>query len=148
MNLDAVAILLSEVRAMYPQMTFVPKIADAWLSVLHDFDIDDCRLAMTAWAIAQPQRIPGPGDLRRLVLVERQDAAMRDTVAQVTRRTTGEIVCGSFQGLPIPGGRPEWVHARYEQAKASQHALNVQRKADGMAPTYGETITRPSDHRP
>ena len=131
MNIDQAALLVGETRAMYPGMTLVPGIVDAWLAVLRPHDIDDCRIALTTYAMTET-RIPVPADIRRVLLSARQDNAMRT------------IPSGRGDLVPMP----EWFHARAAQHKAAQREFNAERKARGLPASYGDTVMHPSDGRP
>lgn len=131
MNLDDAATLVAETRAMYPGMSIVPGIVDAWHSVLHTFELDDCRLALTSYASAET-RIPVPADVRRLCLASRQDQAMRT------------LPPSPHDLIPMP----DWFHATVAEHRRRQHALNVERKSAGLLPTFGETVRTRADGMP
>lgn len=131
MRLDETTRLLAETRAVYPGMSIVPGIADAWLGILGDLTFAECHNALVRLGKTQ-SHIPAPADIRRLVLADRQDTAMR----------------------ALPSGdtdlvqKPEWFDAVMRQALEETREKNRQREERGERPTFGQTITKPSDHRP
>lgn len=44
-------------------------------------------------------------------------------------------------------GRRFVIRKVYQRSLENQRQINRQRKADGLPPTYGETVTLPSDRR-
>lgn len=123
MTVDDAARLLVEVRAMYPAMTIVPKIADAWESVLGGYDLDDCRTALTTWGMTE-SRIPAPADVRRVILAGRQDTRMR------------ELPGNPSDLIPMP----DWFYATVAEHKRRTHEANAERAAAGLAPDFGGQV--------
>lgn len=131
MRIDEAATLVAEARALYPGMSIVPGIADAWNGVLGDLSLPECREALMKHGRGE-SRIPVPADVRRIALAVRQDAAMR------------ALPSGSDALVPMP----EWFHTTVAQHKARTREENRLRKERGERPYYGETVIRPSDQRP
>lgn len=140
MRIDEAATLVAEARALYPGMSIVPGIADAWNGVLGDLALDDCRDALLKHGKGE-SRIPVPADIRRLVLAARQDAAMR------------ELPGGHDELVPMP----DWFHTTVQQHKLRTREANKDKWRPGQGPVpkqredrgdYGETVMRPSDGRP
>lgn len=142
MNRDEAAVFVAEVRALCPGMAIVPGIVDAWLGVVGDLPIGECRSALLKHARSDG-RIPAPADVRRGVLAARQDAAMRELPAGPALPPGAPE---TFGGLPIPGA-PPWVRGVYERAKAEQHEINRQRREQGLPPTFGKTVMATNDGR-
>lgn len=143
MNLQEATRLVAESRAIFPGMSIVPGIADAWHGVLGDLHFPECHTALVLYG-QHESRMPVPADIRRLTMAARQDAVMRELPET---RPVPQSTDTHFAGLPIPG-KPAWVQRVYLEARNRQHAINAERKAQGLPPTYGMQTTRPSDHRP
>ncbi len=141
MNLQEATKLVAEARAIYPGMSIVPGIADAWLGILGDLRYPECHAALLLHG-RRESRIPVPADLRRLV-----ESARASIPYVAPERLALQSAETQFAGLPIPG-RPDWVQQVYEDVKAKQRELNVERKAQGQPPMFGRMFTQPSDHRP
>lgn len=133
MKLDEVGMLIAECRALFPAMTLVPGIADAWHGMLGDLGYQECRNAIHKHARVQAH-IPSLAEVRRLVLSARADLppAAVESIDAARALKSGET---EFGGLPIPG-RPAWAQERYEEARDLQRAINAMRKADGRPPTF------------
>ncbi len=141
MNLQEATKLVAEARAIYPGMSIVPGIADAWLGILGDLRYPECHAALLLHG-RRESRIPVPADLRRLV-----ESARASILYVAPERPSLESGETHFNGLPIPG-RPSWVQAVYEDAKARQRELNAERKAQGLPLDFGRMFTKPIDHQP
>lgn len=140
MRLEESATLVAEARAIYPGMSIVPGIADAWLGVLGDLTLDECRVALLKHGKGE-NRMPVPADIRRLALAARQDAALR-------------ALPNSDRDL-IP--MPDWFHTTVQQHKLRTREANKDKWQPGRGPMpkqradraeYGQTVMRPSDGRP
>lgn len=139
MNRSDVAALLT-VIASYDRRTLGEAEVIAWHGVLGDLPFEQCRDAVIAHYATQTDWLM-PAHVRRHVLTARQDRAMRELPAGPSLPPEAPE---TFGGLPIPGA-PSWVRQVYETAKAQQHAINEQRKTDGLPPTYGKTVMASTD---